>query len=553
MDLLELQANPAAFREALAIDTDAGPQPFAERMDPWQRADFAALDDGWRRAVEGSEIEAAHSRAWLERPRGHSKTADLAIACSWALFASRRRLSGYGAAADRDQARLLRDSIGRLTFVNAWLSRLIEVESYRVINQRTGSTLEILSSDAPTSYGLLGDFFVCDEVVHWQKRDLWDSLFSSAAKRSTSMLVCISNAGLTDDWSWELREAVRQNASWYFSRLEGCQASWITPKQLEEQKALLPSIAYARLWENQWSAGGGDALSQEVIAAAFRPDLQPQLQAEQGFEYVAGLDLGVSRDASALCILGVKRSHTGHGRIRLAHTQVWRPARGQKVDLQRVEDAVLEAHDRFHLRDLRYDPWQAIHMSSRLQAGGEAVRASEAHKVRGRPQAGARVPMTEVPQVASNLQRMATVLIESFNDRRLELYDEPDLKRDITRLRVEERPYGFRLVSPRDALGHGDLGTAFSLALLAASELAARRTVVASGIDMHTNYPFGEDWSLAALERAREEAGRVDRENREADNAYHAFLAKEHQKDPTGQRRAWRDAMRSMGRYQSYF
>ena len=40
-----------------------------------------------------------------------SKTTDLAAMVTWVLFASRRRLQGYGAAADRNQARLLRDSI----------------------------------------------------------------------------------------------------------------------------------------------------------------------------------------------------------------------------------------------------------------------------------------------------------------------------------------------------------------------------------------------------------------------------------------------------------
>ena len=37
------------------------------------------------------------------------------------------------------------------------------------------------------------------------------------------------------------------------------------------------------------------------------------------------------------------------------------------------------------------------------------------------------------------------------------------------RMRVVEKSYGFRLESPRDEHGHGDLGTAFSLALLAAT------------------------------------------------------------------------------------
>jgi phage terminase large subunit-like protein len=245
----------------------------------------------------------------------------------------------------------------------------------------------------------------------------------------------------------------------------------------------LPLIAYRRLWLNEWTAGGGDALSVEVIEQAFRSDLQPQKQAQPGFEYIGGLDLGVSRDASALCILGVKRSHQGHGRIQLAHTKVWRPTKGMKVNLQAVEDEVLDLHDRFNLKALHYDPWQATYMSGRLQAGGGAIRRTELHKAYGKYPATTRIQMQEVPQTGANLQRMATVLLEAFNDGRLELYADADLKRDITRLRVEERPYGFRLVSPRDALGHGDLGTAFSLALLGASELATKRQMVAGPID----------------------------------------------------------------------
>jgi LmbE family N-acetylglucosaminyl deacetylase len=217
-----------------------------------------------------------------------------------------------------------------------------------------------------------------------------------------------------------------------------------------------------------------------------------------------------------------------------------------------VEDSILELNQRFDLRQLNYDPWQATHLSSRLQAGGEAIRRTELHKTHGKYPATSRVPMVEIGMTGANLQKMATVLLEAFNDHRLELYDEPDLKRDLSRLRIEERPYGFRLTSPRDALGHGDLATAFSLALLAASELASRRQMVATGIDMVTGYPEGMDWSLAALERARDEAGRVDKEIRDADNAYHQFLEREHRKDPYGTKRAWRDGMRSMGRYQGF-
>ena len=482
MKLLELQQNPIAFRQALLIDTDNGPRPLGECMDDWQRTDFAALDSGWQRAVIGAKAEAKYQRGWLERARGHSKSQDIGIMAAWALFASRRRLSGIAAAGDQDQARLLRDAIGRLCYINPWLANILEVQNYRILNTHTGSTLDIITSDAPSSYGLTPDFIIADEVTHWRKRDLWDSLISSAAKRSTCMFVVITNAGLQDDWQWKTREAVRADSTWYFSRLDGPVASWITPDRLAEQERLLPPIAYRRLWLNDWTSGGGDALSPEAIAAAFRPELHRQSGATESFDYVGGLDLGVSRDASALCILGVRRSHDGHGRIRLAYTRLWRPTKDKKVNLQEVEAFILEAHDRFKFKQLNYDPWEARHMASRLQSMGLGKMVHGSDRKTG-------LPMVEVPPTGQNLQRIATAVIEAFNDTRVELYDDADLRRDLTRLRVEERNYGFRLTSPRDELGHGDLGTAFCLAMLAATELASKRIVRAGAIEP-TSSPY---------------------------------------------------------------
>jgi hypothetical protein len=484
VNLLELQSDPNAFREALLIDTEAGPAPLVEKIDDWQLHDFRALDSGWQRAVVGTSLNADHQRAWLERPRGHSKSLDLGIMAAWALFASRRRLSLIGCAADQDQARLLRDAIGKLVWVNPWLARMIEVQNYRVVNPNTGSSLDIISSDVKSSYGLTPDGIICDEVVHWKSRDLWDSLLSSAAKRSTCMLVVLTNAGLSDDWQWQTREAIRQDPNWYFSRLEGPCASWITADRLQEQERLLPSVAYRRLWQNEWTSGGGDALTEELIRAAFDAHLSPVSRAMPDWEYVGGLDLGVARDASAVCILGVKRGREGHGHIRLAHTRLWRPSRGTRVDLQEVEDSLRDLHGRFDLKALNYDPWEARHLASRLQAGGLSVYRSKLSKLtasghKGEHYASTKVPMVEITSTPKNLQQMATVVIEAFNDRRLELYEEADLKKDLSRLRVEERQFGFRLTSPRDELGHGDMGTAFTLALLAASELAAKKKIVA--------------------------------------------------------------------------
>lgn len=495
MNFRELQQSPEKFRAALKIDTDDGCKPLTEVIDDFQRIDFEALDNGLRRAV-GQSVESGFSRAWIERPRGHSKTSDLAIMVSWLLFASRKPLSGLAAAADRDQAGLLKDGISRLVFANPWLSDFIEVQKNSVVNPHTDSNLQIITSDAPSSYGALPDFIICDELTHWQKRDLWDSLLSSSAKRKHCLLVVITNAGFIDDWQWDTREAIRKTDNWYFSRLDGPVASWLTPEALAEQQALLPPAAFDRLWRNQWSSGGGDALDTEQIEYAFRGNLLPLSAAIPDFEFVGGLDLGVSRDASAVCVLGIRRTHHDHGSLRLASTRIWRPTKRKKVDLRDVERTLFELHQKFKFKQLNFDPWQAQHMASRLQAGGmgKLVTASDRRT---------KLPMVEVAPTGKNLQRMATSVIEAFNDRRIQLYEEPDLRRDIEKFRVVEKSYGFRIESPRDATGHGDLGTAFQLALLAAVERAAKRkiTLTAFGASV-TLSDFEQD--LKQFEREKE-------------------------------------------------
>jgi hypothetical protein len=56
---------------------------------------------------------------------------------------------------------------------------------------------------------------------------------------------------------------------------------------------------YARLWQGQWVSGSGDALSRDNILAAVNLE-GPITGAVQGFVFVAGLDIGLVKDASDL-------------------------------------------------------------------------------------------------------------------------------------------------------------------------------------------------------------------------------------------------------------
>jgi phage terminase large subunit-like protein len=413
---------------------------------------------------------------------------------TWALFASTRQLSGIIASGDREQAGYLRNAIDKLLAVNPWLNKYIDVQRDRVMNPHTGSELAIIASDAPTSYGLTPDMCLIDELSHWTSRDLWDSLLSSAAKRSRCLLCIIANAGWKDSWQWDTREAIRTDPDWHFSRLDGPVASWISAKHLAEQRRLLPPLVYDRLWLNQWAAGSGDALRDSDITDAITLK-GPSVAAEPGYRYVLGLDLGLKRDASALALVGLdagystrvpapkkepvdpmqemlwdcglidkpanlagfagddvyqSQYHAGTGRLKLAAMQRWEPPKGGKVDVEQIERAIIDLHARFKC-SVAFDPNQAEYLAERLSKAG--------------------VPTQCIDPTSANLRGMATATLEAFSEKLLSLFHDPQLIADLRALRIEERSYGVRLTSPRGPSGHGDSATALSIALLAAKRI----------------------------------------------------------------------------------
>ena len=472
-DILRLcMTHPSHFRRHLRVDTGSGSRPLDEICDPWQRDDFEALDPGWATVAGQNPLPVGTSadrnpsgqtdasqtssspiylRGFLERPRGHSKTGDLAAMVAWVLFASRGRIVGNAIAADREQARLLRSAVQTLCVLNPWLRDYLDPMRDRIANPHTGSELTILSSDAPSVFGQTPAFVICDELVHWASEDLWTATFSAAAKRPGCMVVTITNAGLAQgkSWQWRVREYARAAKDWYFSRVDGPKASWISQSQLAEQRALLPPAAYKRLWLNQWTSEEGDALPIDDIEAACVLGGPEGMPCPDGF-YLGAIDLGVKRDHSAFVMVHAK---PGSRTVRLAAVKSWRPGPDGKVDLIEVRDEVLRYHEKYDLSWVGYDPHQAALMAQELEAAG--------------------VPMCEVPFSGPRLHTMAATLLGAFRGRQVQLFREPELIEDLQKLVIVERRFGFRLDAPSDLTGgHADRAIALGIVLPEASEIA---------------------------------------------------------------------------------
>jgi hypothetical protein len=434
-----MAASPSVFREHLAIDADGRPTPF--RPDPFQVGDLGVLDPGLM-AVAGRGEPPVIRKHWWERVRGASKTSDMCIALAWVLAFGARPVRAVAAAGDADQARLIRDGLETLLRCNDFLRGALQCRQNVVANDRTGAQLQIISSDVATSFGITPDMIVVDEIGHWpdgKGENLWGSLFSASAKRAHCVLIVSTNAGFQEHFAWRLRESVRGDPAWHFSRVSE-PPSWMSGARVEEQRRILPAPVFDRLFAGVWSTGSGDALRPEDIAASLTLPAPPR-EIEDGFLYFAGVDLGVSRDSSALVIVGKHFT----GRVKLVQVSAWTPTAGAKVDLSWVESACLEAHRRWRAR-FQIDPYQAAYLSSRMR------------------QYGCRVE--EVAFVGKALVEMASSLVEIFSTRAIDLFRDEALLSDLRRLRIKESPQGWRLDAPRTAAGHCDRATALALAVL---------------------------------------------------------------------------------------
>jgi hypothetical protein len=431
----------------LLVNTDQGPRQLDAILGPWQAEDFKALDPAWQR-ITGQDVCGGRQRAYLERPRGHSKTADLAVMVAWILFASPKMLVGIAAAADQDQARLLRDAMARLVSLNPWLAQFLTIAAYKVRNPHTGSIIEIIGSDVGSSYGLTPDFVVIDELTNWMNRDFWDSLLSATAKRALCVVAVISNAGHLDTWQWNIRESCRSNATWYFRSLEGPSASWITVDRLTEQQKILPPLAYRRLWLNEWTlAGEGDAITEAWIARAVRmpkPPTPPIGRPDsEGWVYGIGVDAGLRKDSTGIVVLRAKSG----AKIELCETWLRKPQQGETIPVAEIVAKGFEFSAKWKTDCLVFDPWQLI---------GAGQQWAE------------KIPMVkEIPASGSSQRLMAESLLEAFREDLVSLYDDPNLVRDLHCASIREigNLGGLRIDWPHTAAGHCDLGAAFAMLL----------------------------------------------------------------------------------------
>lgn len=478
MNLLELQSDPAAFQRDVCIATGSGPRKFGDVMAEFQRERFTAVNPSLV-AVAKHEPPPI-PRVFDERTKGASKDTDWSVNLLWLLAFSRRALRMQVGAFDQQQAdevRLIVKDILRTDGpVNQFLRQVVEVRGDEIVNPRTGSTIEILTADKFGSHGSRIDLLLLNELTHQPQSGFAETLFDNLDKMPRAVGVIATNCGHLGTWQEQWKAVAKSSPRWKVLEWNR-PAPWISADALAESEKRNPPSRYRRLWWGEWTNADelDPALSPQDIEAAFVPQLRPMTGAEPGWLFVAGIDLGLTRDHSAVVVLAVPQGGKA-GRVRLANVTAWRPPPGGKIILGEVEEHVLAMDAKFGLEAVGYDPWQAEHLAQRAEALTAHRRRSQRQRFGSKPW------MREVPPTAANLREQASLVIQAFQDRRLMLYPHERLRSDLLRLRTEEKSYGVRLIAPRGPDGHADVFSAFAYALLLGNEFAGKKPVIAGAV-----------------------------------------------------------------------
>jgi hypothetical protein len=449
--------DPQFYRDNLLIEVSGEVVRYRDIKAPWQERDFQQMDPAWLRCIGGSTQGNVKMRSMLERPRGASKTFDMAAMVLWALLFATWAVRFLFASGKRDQAKLPLIAMQKLCRLNRWMDPVIDLQANVARNVRTGAQVEAISSDSNTNYGHLADGICCDEWANWpdtpSAQDLWHVLSSTLLKKKNCIAQVISNAGSMTSWQWPIREQIRRSDDWYFHALE-TKPDWFTEQQLNEQRILLPDHLYKKDIENVWVAGNAEGIRpQDVDSVTVLPGPQGP---RRGCRYFGGLDLALRRDHAAFGLWSVSPDSPVVDLVKLV---AWDPRDYEtgEIDLHEIEYVIEQAYSLYRFVGIKFDAWQAVFLAQRLESKG--------------------IPMSEIRMTAEDLNIIARTALDAFSNRRIRLFSNADLRRDILRLRFEETLRGYKLTATRDSFGHADRAVAIFYALPSALNEANRYDV----------------------------------------------------------------------------
>lgn len=341
---------------------------------PWQktliRRIFAHRPDGRLR----------HRTALVGVPRKNGKSALASGIGLWATFLGVQGAQVYSCAADREQARIVFGTAKRMIEMSPEMSALARVFKDTIEVPANGAVYRVLSSEAYTKEGLSPTLTIFDELHALPNEDLWQVMSLAMGARVDPMLLAITTAGVRTDstgqdsicyrlFQYGQRVAsgeVKDDTffmSWWSAPRD---ADWRDPKAWRQanpgfglvndpadfESAVLrtPEAEFRTKRLNQWV----NSQTSWLPTGAWEK-LPVEGPPPEDTEIVLGFDGSFNSDTTVIVGCEVDRPHlflVGLWEKDPTDRDDWR------VDVHEVEQAILEACQRWRVREVACDPFR---------------------------------------------------------------------------------------------------------------------------------------------------------------------------------------------------
>lgn len=380
---------------------------------------------------------------WL-RARGRSKTLDAAGVTLAALLTQLPAGSeAYACASDREQAGLLRRKIAGLVSRTPEVAGLVEIGQWRVAVPSRGTSLDVISADAASSWGLTPALIVLDEVCMWGETEgpkaFYESLMTSLPKTRGSRALLISTPGAPSHWSRKVYDSALDDTRWRVSHLRG-PAPWADPDEIEAERRNLPDSTFRRLFLAEWVEGEDRLVRVDDLDACLV--LDGPLAPEPGVSYLITLDVGLVNDRT-VAVVAHAEGEPGSQRLVVDRLRVWTGTHAKPVDLSDVEETLVALSVGYNRARVTSDPYQAAQLISRLDRRGVSAQAWAF--------------------TAQSVGRLGAGLHVALRERRLVLPNDQTLRDELLHVRLKEVPGGYRLDHASGR--HDDQAVAIALAV----------------------------------------------------------------------------------------
>jgi phage terminase large subunit-like protein len=380
-------------------------------LDPWQEKIVRDLF-GWKRK-DGTR---KYRTAFIFIPRKAGKSTLAAGIALYLLVADKEAGAEiYSAAADRKQAGIVFDLAKQMVRQDDLLNDVVGAYKNALIVQGTSSSYHVLSSEAYSKHGLNAHGIIFDELHAQPNRELWDVLTTSTGARRQPLTVAITTAGYDRhsicyelyEHACKVRDGIIDDPYFYPAIYEaGQDDDWTEPEtwrkahpglgvsvkedyfSAECKKARdMPTYenTFRRLLLNQWTEQDIRWLPMDKWDACGEP--LPDLT---GFPCYAGIDLSSTSDITALVLAFPVKS-----KVYLL-PYFWAPAEniaqrakrdrvpydlwarqglieatdGNVVDYDVIRKRVNELSEKYDIREIAIDRWNATQISTQLAGDG---------------------------------------------------------------------------------------------------------------------------------------------------------------------------------------